>query len=96
MLIFSLLAKQIFWSVAITVTPVFWTLVQSFGSQRSGLGSECTRRATAELRSHSAFGRHVRPAAGSRLGGRAAKVADLSRSLGWLVKCTRQDPGVLV
>lgn len=46
----TFLAKQIFWSVAIRVTPVFWTLVQSFGSPR--LGSECTREATAELRSH--------------------------------------------
>lgn len=84
-----------FSSIAITTTPVFWSLVQSFRSQRSGMESKCTHRATAELRFYSAFGKQVWPTAGNRVG-RAAKVANLSRSLSWLVKCTRQDPQVLI
>lgn len=71
-----------------------WDLCTKLWILKIWAACRCTWKATAELGFHAASGRQVRPESGSRLE-RHAEVADLSRSLDWLVKCTRKDPGVL-
>lgn len=72
-----------------------WDLCMKLWIPKIWAGSERTCKSTAELGFHAASGRQMWPEAGSRLG-MHAEVADLSRSLVWLVKCTWGHPGVLV